>query len=89
MPRRPTGSGASDRKELAGIEKKIASLSAAIEDGGYVRGMLDRLRELEARQDEIAARFCTVPADLPNIHPNVAAIYQRKVTRLAGALKRP
>ena len=30
---------------------------AAIEDGGYVQRMSDRLRELEARQDEFAERL--------------------------------
>ena len=39
----------------------------AIEEGGYVRGMSDRLRELEARQDEIAERLAAVPADIPDI----------------------
>ena len=65
-------SGASDRKELADVEKKIASMIAVIEDGGYVRGMVDRLRELEARQDELNERLAAVPADLPDIYPNIA-----------------
>ena len=64
-------SGANDWKELADVEKKIAAMIAVIEDGGYVRGMLDRLRELEARQDELNARLARVPADTPDIHPNV------------------
>ena len=59
-----------DRKELAAIGKKIASMIAAIKDGGYVRGMSDRLRELEARQDELTALLSAVPADLPDIHPS-------------------
>ena len=54
-------SGASDRKELAQVEKKIAAMIAVIEDGGYVRGMVDRLRELEARQDELNERLSTAP----------------------------
>ncbi len=81
--------GATDRKELAGIEKRIASMLDAIEEGGYVRGMSDRLRELEARQDELAERLATVPADLPDIHPNIAMVYRRKVERLAEALADP
>ena len=62
---------------------------AAIEDGGHVRGMSDRLRELEARQDELNARLSAAPADLPDTHPNVAAICRLKLARLADALKRP
>ena len=76
-------SGASDRKELAQVEKKIAAMIAVIEDGGYVRGMVDRLRELEARQDELNERLSTAPAALPDIPPNIADVYRRKVARLA------
>ena len=70
--------GASDRRELADIE-----------DGGYVRGMMDRLRELEARQDELTERLSAVPAEIPDIHPNIADIYRHKVARLAEALNHP
>ena len=62
---------------------------AVIEDGGYVRGMVDRLRELEARQDELNERIAAVPADLPDIHPSIADVYRRKVARLAEALDHP
>ena len=62
---------------------------AVIEDGGYVRGMVDRLRELEARQDELNERLAAVPTDLPDIHPNIADIYRRRVARLADALDHP
>ena len=37
-----------------------------------MRGMSDRLRELKARQDELAERLAAAPADLPDIHPNIA-----------------
>ncbi len=89
LNRERRASAAGDRRELAAIEKKIATMIAAIEDGGYVRGMSDRLRELEARQVELAERLAAAPADLPDIHPNVAEIYRRKVARLADALKHP
>jgi len=56
---------------------------AVIEDGGYARGMMDRIRELEARQDEIAGRLSAAPVDIPDIHPNIAIVYRRKVERLA------
>ena len=78
-----------DRKELAAVEKKITKMIDIIEDGGYVKGMIDRLRELEARQDELKARLATAPANLPDIHPNFASIYRQKVERLAEALNKP
>ena len=89
LNRERRASGAGDRQELAAVEKKIASMIAAIEDGGYVRGMSDRLRALETRQDEIAARLSAAPADLPDIHPNVATVYRRRVERLSEVLNRP
>ncbi len=89
QPAQPRASGASDRAELAGIEKKIASMLDAIEEGGYVRGMSDRLRELEARQDEINERLSAAPVDIPDVHPNIAGVYRRKVERLAEALADP
>ena len=89
LNRERRASGATDRAELADIEKRIASMIAAIEESGYVRGMSDRLRELEARQDELNECLAAVPADLPDIHPNIAGIYRRKVERLAEAAGKP
>ena len=51
-----------------------------------MRGMADRLRELDARQDELTERLTTTPVDLQDIHPNVADVYRRKVARLADTL---
>ena len=78
--------GEADRKALTDIERKLKEIVAAIEDGGYTRMLSDRLRELEAQQDEIAERLARAPADIPDIDPNVADIYRRKVARLADAL---
>ena len=82
-------SGAADRRELAEVERKIATMIAVIEDGGYSRGMMDRLRELEAKQDELNERLAAIPADIPDIHPEIVDIYRRKVARLAEALDVP
>ena len=67
----------------------MAAMVAVIKDGGYVRGMVDRLGELEAGQDELNARLASVPSDIPDILPNVASICRRKVARLADALDNP
>lgn len=50
---------------------------------------MGRLRDLEAKQDELTERLSRAPVDLPDIHPNVAGIYRRKVERLAEALQHP
>ena len=78
-----------DRKALADIERKLKDIVAAIEDGGYTRMLSDRLRVLEAQQDEIAERLARAPINIPDIHPNVADTYRRKVVRLADALNHP
>ncbi len=89
LNRERRASGAGNRKEPAEVEKEIAAMIAAIEDGGSVRGMSDRLRELEARPDALAERLAAALADLPDIHPNMAGIYRRNVARLADVLKHP
>jgi site-specific DNA recombinase len=53
------------------------------------RAIVDRLRELEAREDELNARLSEAPVDIPYLHPNVAGICRRKVERLAEALRHP
>ena len=51
--------------------------------------MIDRLQELEARQEELKERLATVLPKSPDIHPNIAGIYRRKMARLAEALEKP
>ncbi len=47
------------------------------------------MRELEVRQDESEERLAAGPADIPDIHPNIAIVYRRKIERLAEALADP
>ena len=54
-----------------------------------MRGMSDRLREPEARQNELNERLAAVPAHIPDIHPDIAVVYRRGVERLAEALAAP
>ena len=89
LNRERNAAGEAGRKELAEIEKKMATMISVIEDGGYVKGMIDRLREIEARQEELKERLATVPPEIPDIHPNIAGVYKRKVARLADALCNP
>ena len=87
--REHSASGEAGRKELVDIEKKMATMISVIENGGYVKGMVDRLRELEARQEKLKQRLATLPPEIPDIHPNIDGIYRRKVARLARALDNP
>ena len=49
----------------------------------------DRLTELETKQDELTARLFEAPADIPDIRPNVAETYRRRIERLTVALAHP
>ena len=89
LNRERRSSGAADRKALSDIEKKLKEIVTAIEDGGYTRTLMDRLRDLEGKQDELTECLSRAPTDIPDIHPNVAGIYRRKVERLSEALQRP
>ena len=75
-----------DRQALPKIERAIKGIMAAIEDGMYQPAMKARMAELERQKAEIETRLRDTPADLPDVNPNVAEIYRRKVTRLADAL---
>ena len=55
---------------------------AAIEEGGYVRGMSDRLRELEDRQDRIAERLAGALAD-PRDRDEAADAIRELIERIA------
>ncbi|MDE2012461.1 MAG: recombinase family protein, partial [Alphaproteobacteria bacterium] len=78
-----------DRKAVAEVEKRIKEIVTIFEEGGYTRPMMARLRELEAREDDLRARLAQASVDIPDIHPNIAGIYRQKVERLAEALRHP
>ncbi len=76
-----------DRRDLAKVRKSIEEIVAMIEDGNGNRTLIARLSELETKEDWINSRLDQDAVDLPDIHPNVAGIYRRKVERLAEALR--
>jgi hypothetical protein len=61
----------------------------AIEDGMYQPAMKARMEELVQQKAEIEARFADAPADLPDVHPNIAEHSRAKVIRLAETLAEP
>lgn len=77
------------RRVLAKIERAIARIIAAIKDGMYQPSMKARMDELERQKADIIARMAEAPADMPDVHPNVAANYSRNVARFAEALNDP
>ncbi len=80
----------SNHRVLVETEKAIKEIVKIIEQGGYYRALSDRLSELEAKQDQLKAQLEDVPvAELPDIHPNVADVYRRRIERLTEALSHP
>ncbi|WBO24342.1 recombinase family protein [Sphingomonas abietis] len=78
-----------DRRALDKIERGIGGLMAAIEDGMYQPAMKARMADLERQKGEILVRLGETPADLPDIHPNIAEIYRRKVARFTESVDDP
>jgi DNA invertase Pin-like site-specific DNA recombinase len=78
-----------DRRALAKIDKAVAGIMAAIEDGLYQPAMKARMAELEREKAEITARLAEAPQDVPDIHPGIAETYKRKVERLTATLADP
>jgi hypothetical protein len=76
--------------KLAAVERKIAGIMRAIEDGLYQLAMKAGLSELEGEKASLMAR--QDPASIVqkvSVHPNLAALYQRKVEELEGLLSDP
>ncbi|MCP1845964.1 hypothetical protein J2R78_008998 [Bradyrhizobium sp. USDA 4538] len=67
----------------------MAGIMAAIEDGLYQPSMKARMDELERQRAEITERLTQAPADIPDVHPNVANIYRKNVVRFTEALDDP
>lgn len=78
-----------DRRTLEKIERGIKGIMTAIEDGMYQPAMKARMDELARQKAAIEARLADAPADVPDVHPNVAELYRAKVTHLAETLADP
>lgn len=78
-----------DARALAKVERVVAGIMAAIEDGLYQPAMKARMAELEHEKAEITSRLAEAPADIPDVHPGIAVIYKRKVERLIETLGDP
>jgi hypothetical protein len=71
------------------IERGIRGILDAIEDGMYQPAMKARMSELEQQKAEIEKRLAEAPADMLDVHPNIAEHYRTKVIRLAETLAEP
>jgi hypothetical protein len=72
--------------ELKAVERKIANLVEAIEDGLADPGVRQRLADLRARQRVLLDQEGKATPAPPALHPNLAQVYAKRVTALREAL---
>ncbi len=78
---------AATRRDLAAVERRIAGILTAIEDGNYNPTLTARLTELEARKTTLEADLAAAgPPPVVRLHPNLPAVYRDNVARLEQAL---
>lgn len=76
-------------KELGQVERKIANLMTAIEDGLYQPSMKARLGELEGRKAELSSALADQQEEPVILHPALPDLYRRKVAGLIKTLNQP
>jgi hypothetical protein len=84
------GKDAAARNTLAVVERKIARIVKAIEDGAYNATLKARLAALE--KEKIAAEHALAAAGtapVVRLHPSLPALYRSKVEKLVEALNDP
>jgi hypothetical protein len=79
----------SDRKALAQLQRQMKEIVTTIENGGGSRMLVERLRDLEGQEDDLTRRLAETPADVPDLNPNLAKAYRRKISTLSAALNQP
>ncbi len=79
------------QSDLARTERQIRTMVQTIADTGGTRTLVEELRSLEQRQDELKGEIEAAgkPELLPALHPNLAQVYREKVERLEVALQDP
>lgn len=78
-----------DRRTFQKVERAITGIMAAIEDGLYQPSMKARMEDLERQKAEITERLSQAPADIPDVHPNIANLYRLRAERFTEALDDP
>jgi site-specific DNA recombinase len=76
--------------ELKQVERRIGQIVRAVEDGLYQASMKTRLVELEAEKARLENELADTEAPSPiSLHPNLPALYRRKVEDLEKLLTDP
>ena len=78
-------------QEQARLARQVENFLDLIKDGHGSAAMVAELRKVEVRQAELAAEMATAgrPEPVPTPHPNLPALYRRRVEALEEALADP
>lgn len=73
------------------LTRQIRNLLELIKDGHGSAAMAAELRDLERRQEDLAQQIAAAgePEAVPNLHPNLPALYRRRVEALEASLADP
>ena len=76
-------------RDLAEVERKVAGIMSAIEDGLYEPGMKPRLAAIKEEKNRLLAQAADIPDLEVNVltHPRLAEVYRRKVAILESLLE--
>ncbi|MFY9836141.1 MAG: zinc ribbon domain-containing protein [Xanthobacteraceae bacterium] len=78
------------KRTFADIERKLAAIVRAIEDGGYNASLKARLTVLEQEKAQVEMRLRTSkPAPVLRLHTKLPELYRSKIDCLAEALNAP
>ncbi len=77
------------RQELAKVGKALDRLVQALIDGTPALAVKDKMAELEIRREHLKIELKKYSSPPPTLHPNLSALYRKKVSNLADALKSP
>ncbi|PIO99438.1 zinc ribbon domain-containing protein [Pleomorphomonas carboxyditropha] len=89
LNREHRSSTAAWQSELGKIDKQIAQIVDAIAEGMYHPSMKEKMTGLETRKQELTALLADAPKDMPDMLPNAAVVYAKKIARLIDALNQP
>ncbi|SCM76579.1 Resolvase domain (fragment) [uncultured Pleomorphomonas sp.] len=75
-------------QELNRLNREHRS-STAIAEGMYHPSMKEKMTGLETRKQELTALLADAPKDMPDMLPNAAVVYAKKIACLIDALNQP
>ena len=74
----------------AKLDRRIAGILTAFEDGNYQRSLTERLTTLETERHALDTELRDTPPDpVVHLHPRIAELYAEKVAHLEAALADP